>query len=174
MTKYATLKKYQPYIDVIMEDLGLNDKNVFIEWEFKLWHSMGGDAILYTPISSTGIRWGKIRISNDARHIDTLQTIMHELKHIQQYLLDKLRPSYTKTVETKRGYTYKWFTIWMGEEYPFYNTSRNAELNAKYRNQPWEIEAYEYQKEVSRLFPDGKLPQKKLIGSVGKVKFYKL
>jgi len=176
MTKYATLKKYQPYIDVIMEDLGLDSKNVFLEWEFKKWSSMGGDAILYTPISATGVRWGTVRISHEALHNDILQTIMHELKHIQQYLLHRLEPTYTKLVKTNRGNNkYVWYTEWMGKEYLFHSTSKNPKLNNKYKSQPWEAEAYAYQTEVDRLFPNGKLPPaKKYVGSVGHIKFYKI
>ena len=173
--KYATLSKYQPYIDIIMDELGLTGK-VKLEWVFGSWATMGGDAILYTPISNAGVRWGLVRINKTATHNYILQTIMHELKHIQQYFLNKLSPSYTVRIITNRGSVkHVWKTKWMDVEYDFYTTSKNPQMTLKYMSQPWEIEAYAYQTTVKRLFPNNKLPDsKKYIGRIDNIKFYKV
>jgi hypothetical protein len=174
MTKYATLTKYQPYIDVIMNDLGLTGK-VHIDWNFGKWRSYGGSAVLYTVVYPDGLRHGDVQIDNGGEHAWTLTTLMHELKHIQQYYMDRLTPSKCTMKLNKRGTKYirTWSTVWEGIEQPIYGCSRSAKLNNKYLSQPWEVEAYDYQKEVARLFPNNKLQERKLIGVVGRVKFYK-
>lgn len=174
MTKYATLKQYQPYIDVIMADLGLTGK-VNIVWEFGSWRTMGGDAILYAPMAN-GERYGRIRMEKTAPKQWTIKSIMHELKHIQQYYEGRLGRAYPETKITKRG-TPKivWKTKWMDQAFEFYGVSKNPRIQTKYLNQPWEVEAYAYQEEIDRLFPKLELPKQKLyIGAINKTKFYKM
>lgn len=174
MTKYATYTKYKPYIDVVMDDLGLTDK-VRLEWVFGTWQKMDGDAILYIPESDDNKRFGIVRIDKCNSHIRTLETIMHELKHIQQYNTNRLKPAkYELYTTNRKTQKYAWFIEWLDVKYKFQGVSRNAQKRDKYFNQPWEKEAYAYQDEHKRLFSGGKLPPvKQYIGIVGKVTFYK-
>jgi len=171
MTKYATFKKYESYIKVIMDDLGLTGK-VIIEWEFGVWRRMGGDAVLYATEFENGMRFGRIRIAKNAAHKWTLEAIMHELKHIQQYQQKRLHLAYPELVKTNRG-TDKtvWKVKWMDQIMDFHDCSKNPKIQTMYMNQPWEVEAYDYQKEIYRLFP--KLNQKTYIGAINNIKFYK-
>ncbi len=177
MTKYATLKKYQPYIDAVMRDLKLEGK-VVINWVFGSWKTFGGDAELYDTVFSNGMRYGQVRVDKTATHEYILMTIMHELKHIQQYVLGKLTRSYIVQHRTRTGRIVgKWKAKWMGKEYDFFGTSKNPKLDARYKAQPWEVEAYAYQSLSTKLFPNGKVlaqPKRKLVGVVGTVKFFKI
>ncbi len=172
----ATQAKYQKYIDVIMDDLGLTGK-VYVEWRFSVYTSMGGDAKLYDAITSDGKRFARIRLCNDSSHEWTLTAIMHELRHIWQSYHGRLGKAVWKTEFTKRGKKVMTaYKQWDGVEY------KNAPLQKgkgtpEYYALPWEIDAREYEKKVNKLFPKGKLLElenkREYIGVVGKVKFYK-
>lgn len=175
MTKYATQREYQPYIDVVMDALDLTDK-VHLEWKFGTWRKMGGDAILYQTKFQNGKRYGVVRVDKTSTHESVLQTIMHELKHIQQYLNNHLSNSYLAPRTKRTGrVVFEWCIKWYNVEYKFHSISNNTKMHEKYRNQPWEVEAYAYQATHNILFPDGKLPTKrKRVGKAGKTTFYKV
>lgn len=176
--KYATLRTYQPYIDIVMDDLGLTGK-VMLDFRFAPYTTMGGDAILYEGVYPNGKRYGEIRIDNRSRHDYILETIMHELKHIQQQLNGM--KMFFKTRINNRGRTvYDQYTLWLdGNEYKSYShaAKRTHKDHSKYLSSPWEADAYAYQNEVTRLFPNNQLPPKRII--LGKMKhsgvtFYKI
>lgn len=179
MTKYATLRKYQPYIDVIMDDLGLTGK-VEIDFVFGSWRSKGGDARMYNcglPQIENGLPRGLVRVDKCCSRLLTLEILMHELKHIQQYISGRLSINVVwEHVITKRGALKSVpYRMWDGVKTQHHKLSMSKGYpNSEYLNLPWEQDARTYEKEVTRLFPNYKLPQKrKLIGVVGKVKFYK-
>lgn len=177
--KYSTQKKYQAYIDVVMRDLKLTGK-VFIEWEFGgPWRKFGGDAYLSDEETGTGMRYGRIRLDKTAGHAWTIRSIMHELKHIQQRITGKMSKGYKKAIKGKRGaINIVWVHKWMGVETQLYTSSpRNPKLNQKYMDSPWEIEARDYEKQATRLFPNNKVQDqgtRTLLGKVGKTTFYKI
>lgn len=175
MTKYATQRNYQPYIDAVMDDLGLTGK-VDITWKFKAYSSMGGDAVLHGNKDSDFMPYGIIRIDHKATHDYIVKAIMHELKHIWQDYHGYYEP-FLHTYTTRRGTIgYKWMAKWHGQDYESFNHA-SADFHPdhkKYWNSPWEVEAREYEKEQDRLFPNGKPQAKKLIGSVGGATFYKI
>ncbi len=160
--KYATLAKYQPFIDIIREDLGITEKDgILLEFKIKKYTGIAGDSILY---GSTGdqFRFGVIRLKNSSTHEWTLEALLHELRHIWQYKVGKLVDHTAK------------YTIWEGKEYKNHTPRSN---HNGYMNLPWEIDARDYEKEVKRLFPNYKLPVKqtrKLVGKHGGVTLYKI
>ncbi len=160
MTKYATQRKYQPYIDVIMDDLGLTGK-VHIDWKFRNYKSMGGDAYLFTT-KFDGVRYGEVRISNEVIHEDLILTLMHELRHIHQRLHNRLKDGPEDKME------------WDGKLYSSVRLKRNGKATKEYMLQPWEVDADNYEKEVERLFPNLEIQTRQYIGAIGKTKFYKI
>lgn len=175
--KYATYSQYEPYINVVMKELGLTGK-VKLEWRFRHWKRKGGSAILYKHTLADGTRSGIVDISNRNGHAFTLTTILHELRHIQQMLLGRLELGFSKTEKTKRG---KIKTIlmakWDGELMVFHRLTRKAET-AEYYTDPWEVDAYAYgtDAESAKLFPKGKLQHnyRTFVGTIGNSKYYKV
>ena len=175
MGRKSYLDKYQPYIDIVMSDLGLTNK-VNIQCEFGNWKSMGGDCILWKLTDTDGKRMGRVRVSKQSTHSYILETILHELKHIQQMYTERLSNTRQQMYKTKRGtIACKWVCDWEGKTIDFYTNSKNLRLDNLYKNQPFEAEAYEYQKKWNTLFPNGKLATiRQRIGKVGKTTFYKV
>lgn len=168
--KYATLTKYQPYIDIIRKDLGLPD-DLIITIKFRPFRgrAVGGYA-----------NWPNrhIELNNQSTHEWTISALMHEFKHIQQYYTGKLDWIWITAEYTKAGCkvrnTGKWMQLWKGQLMTPLGASVNPQLNARYRQLPWEREAYAYQDEIRRLFPRLTV-SKKLIGiSRYGTKFYRI
>lgn len=183
--RYATITKYRPYIKVIMDDLGLTDK-VEIDFIFGTWKRKGGDAKLYDgkPSKYDGKYQGRVRIDKYGNHAWILEALMHELKHIQQYVTGRLSWNVTwKTEVSKRGkYTSVPYRKWDGKLTRQYKLmpNKSGNPNPEYLNNPWEIDARDYEQESNRLrlFPNNELPKAKteriLVGKVGGVTFYKI
>ena len=172
MTKYATLRKYQPYIDEILKDLDLYGK-VNLNIKFGSYANMSGD-MLYNK----AFNLATIRVDRESSHHFTLLIFMHELRHVWQEWTGIASSPYSKQVIGKRGAIhYEWFTLWNGVEYKSYShaVKRTHKDHKLYLSSPWEIDAVEYEKKVDKLFPNDNPPAaKKLIGVVGKIKFYKI
>lgn len=174
MTKYGTLKKYQPYIDVIMADLGLTGK-ITLNVKFGHYTTMSGDAEY-----NNAFKHGTIRVESHDTHIQILETLMHELRHIWQEFTGVSSGPYLKKVTGKRGkIDFKWFQKWKDVEYDSYNhaVQRNHKEHKLYMASPWEKDARRYEKKVNTLFPNGDLPateKRILVRTVGGVKFYKI
>lgn len=174
--KYATLSKYQPFIDVILKDLDLIGK-VEIEFVFGSWKKKGGDAWTAKEPLANGKYFSRVRIDKHASHVKTLSTIMHELRHVWQRVTETMSYGHYKNYTNNRGrFTSKFCRYWMGEEYEHVPLHYDVKGYQKYLNLPWEVDARTYAEKHEQLFPDGKIKQetKKLVGSVGKVKFYKI
>jgi len=154
MTKYATLKQYQPYIDVIRKDLKIPD-NVYVEVKFAaLRSSRDGDCTYHHS------RYMVVRVSKFLLHTEVLDTLMHEFRHVYQRVNKLL-------VFVKRGKE-----LWNNKEFIQYSARKNWN---GYYNAPWEVDARLYGEYNKILFPGGKLPvQRKYIGKVGKITFYKI
>ncbi len=169
--KYATLAKYQPYIDIIRKDLGIPD-DLQITFKFRPFRgATGGYA-----------NWPQrhIELSNLGNHEWTVQSLMHEYKHIQQYYQGRLDWTWIPEKHHRSGRrvanTGKWMQLWNGKLMTPYGASNNPQINRRYRNLPWEKEAYTYQDQMQRLFPNGELPSKRtLIGTASDgTAFYKV
>jgi len=172
MTKYATQKQYQPYIDVIMADLGLTGL-VHINLIFGQWKKMGGDAFLSPEKGSNGLQYATIRLNKYGSHLWILGSLMHELRHIWQAYIGLYENARLVTYKNKRGnIKYKWVAKWKGKDYDFYEPSKNPQIHKEYHNLPWEIDAYAYGDQIQRLFPNGNLRQ--YIGKINGVTFYKI
>lgn len=150
MTKYATLRKYKPYIDAIRRDLNIPaDLQVIVK--FRPFRGQAGGFA----------RWqgdhAEIELNNLNSHSWTVGALMHEFKHVQQYASGRLMWQWVPAKATKTGRKAKntgmWMQNWQGTLIKPYGASRNAAKNAKYRNLPWEVEAYDYETEKYRLFP---------------------
>jgi len=154
MTRYATLTKYQPYIDVIRKDLKIPD-DVYVEVKFaNLRGSKEGDCTYYHK------RYLEVRVSKFLSHKNILGVLMHEFRHVYQRINNQL-------VFVKRGKE-----LWNNKEFAQYSARKNWN---GYYNAPWEVDARFYEDYHTALFPNGELPpQRKLIGVVGRVKFYKI
>lgn len=170
---YATQRKYQAYIDIIMEDLGLTGK-VFIDWSFKPLRKISGNAILYGNTDDL-MRYGEITIASRNSHRYTLLTIMHELKHIQQYYTGRLQNSDGEWNKKKTKWLH--FSLWDGERVRDYSNARPAQKKEfkGYLDSPWEVDARAYEDQLERLFPKAQLPEKRIfLGAIGNVKIYKV
>lgn len=172
MTKYATFRKYQPFIEVIRRDLNIPaDLEILITFRPFTGRAVGGFARM------DGNR-AIIQLNNRASHSWTVGALMHELKHVQQYVQNRLMWEWVPAERTKTGRkarnTGKWMQKWEGKLYNHYGASRNAQKNAKYQNQPWEVEAYTYENDKYRLFPGLQVQTRTLVGtSRDGTKFYK-
>lgn len=157
--KYATVAKYQPYLDHARKFFKIPE-DVFIELRFAFFKHKGGHARYYN------MRYFEIALVKDGTHSWILQAILHELKHVEQRVtgryvsigrLDKIK--------------------WEGEEYGFYTLTRNKNKKNNRKNyfeSPWEIEAREAEEMATIVFPNDSLPTEKVIvGKVGGVTFYK-
>ena len=153
--RYATRTKYQPYIDVIMDDLNI-PRDINVKFEFTSCGRRYGGRAFYNK----ELNWGYVKLSKYFSHIWTLSSIMHEYMHIQQYYEGRLKG---------RGDSAEW----MGKEMKIYAPSRKAEKD-EYNNSPWEIEARAYEDEVDRLFPKGVIQNRKHVATVNGTKFYKV
>jgi hypothetical protein len=154
--KYATLRKYQPYIDVIRKDLGIPD-DAHIEVMFVAWRSSTrGDAIYYP-----GSKYGEIHVSKFYSHAETLRILLHELRHVWQYYSGMFIKTH-KLLSWGKKTRYVSIGIWDGKEYEDYSGKANKYFN-KYRSSPWEVDAREYEKELYRLFPGCKLPSNRIL-----------
>lgn len=169
MTKYATQRKYQPYIDIIMKDLGLYGK-VDITFVFRSYKTFGGDA-MYNKVFKTGV----IRIDNAAEHQYVLETLMHEIRHIWQ-VYTGIRTGHFWSQYTNANGEFEELDCWKGKIYKVYNhaVQRQHKEHKLYMNSPWEIDANRYEKKRSKLFPNNNLQQSKIVGKVGKATFYKV
>lgn len=160
-----TYALYKEFIDVVMQDLGLTN-NVELDWYFGRFTTMGGDALLYDKISDLYPRYGVVRVSTLYSHEYTINTIMHELRHIWQY--------YTGILQDVTIPYNKYKVLWNGILYDPIRLGKKTDLES-YINQPWEIDARIYADQIERLFPNYQIPpKKKLVGVVGTVKFYKI
>lgn len=137
--KYANLKTYQPYIDIMLRDLNLADK-VVLNISFIAIRSLNGDSILYNTTNNENKRYGEVRISKFLNHADALFTIAHELRHIQQYQTNRLSDFDLN------------IAIWDGVGYRVGNSRKKSEHQV-YEDSPWEVDARLYELEVLRLFP---------------------
>lgn len=173
ISKYATYSKYEAYIVRVMDELDLTGK-VQLTWRFRYWKRKGGSAYLSTEIVD-GKRIGTVDISNRNTHAYTLQVILHELKHIQQMLTNRLQLGYTMEEVTVRGKKRNVpAVLWDGILMKFHRLSRKAE-RAAYFNDPWEKDAYAYgtDAQVQALFPQYAI-EYKATGMIGKSKFFKV
>lgn len=166
--KYATVKNYRPYIEVIQRDLQLPD-SLYINLYFGLFSSKGGDARYVNE------RYANIRITKDQGHEWTIQALLHEIKHIEQFHTKRLEHHCIK----KRNGKCSWHYKWKGEVHLQYNKyvhSDNPTLFKLYEQSPWEIEAVDYEKSLLWLFPNLELPARRIyIGQTTKgTKFYKV
>lgn len=171
MTKYATLRQYQPYIDVIRKDLGIPD-TMIIDFQFVTWNGprmdvRDGDATYYHD------KYSRIRIRKTLSKNKIISVLMHELRHIWQHINGKMQRIYkVKTIKNRE--TTVTMKLWDGVEYMDYSNKTRTHYN-KYFQSPWEIDAREYALHQFKLFPGSKLPEtRKLVGVVGKIKFYKI
>lgn len=157
-TIYATLRQYQPYIDVIRKELNIPD-NVPVDVKF---NDMNKKQVIDRASGYASMKDGVyiIRVSKHFGHVSTLQFLMHEFKHIQQQI--------TRRLAYVGGFK------WLGKPAVIHHPSEDFGL---YRQSPWEVEAYDYQDTIYAVFPSGRLPEpRKYIGSAnnGSVKFYKV
>lgn len=156
--KYATYTKYEPYIKIMMRELGLEGK-VALTWRFRYWKRKGGSAILHELRNSDGLRMGTVDISNRNPHMFILATILHELQHVKDMFEERLKLGFRIEEKTSRGS--KWYPAakWDGVLYRFHRLARKTE-RADYYNDPWEKEAYTMgtEENVLKLFPNGALP----------------
>lgn len=152
---YATLKKYQPYIDMIRRDLGIPD-SYFVDVRFTKLFTKGGYA-----------RTHSIVIDKTGGHYWTVQALMHEFRHIWQRHTQR----YVDIWRNEKQYV-----LWDGGEYQFYNIAlaKRAGDNTLYLDRPWEIDARAYEKEIERLFPNGQLKRTFVGLSSDGTKLYKL
>lgn len=168
--KYATQRTYQPYIDAIMEDLGLTGK-VYLDFHFKKIVSRGGSANLF----SSG--YGVVNIANYGPKRWTIEALMHELRHIYQFYIGRLSESDVRREVSKRGkINYVGGRRWDGVWYKSQKLKKGSGT-PEYYALPWEQDAREYEKELYRLFPGLNVQNKSarvLIGKVGNVTFYKV
>lgn len=153
--KYATLNKYQPYIDIIRRDLNIPD-DVVVKVTFNPLRRIGGSA------GHDGVTY-RIRISKFSSHSYVIISLMHEFRHIYQRVTGKYVPKNGKDV------------LWNNIPYKLQNVSKNKKKHNKYLNSPWEVDARNYQYQVSRLFPNYQLPDTRVyVGSIGKSTYYKV
>jgi hypothetical protein len=89
--KYATLTKYQSYIDTIRRDLNLPD-TLYVEVKFVILKRKGGYAQYYSKT------YGKIECVKNAQHQWTVECLLHEFRHIWQSYTGKLQPYIDKPV----------------------------------------------------------------------------
>lgn len=182
-SKYATYTKYKPYIKVIMDDLGITDK-VDVDFIFSTWQRKGGDAKLYSWDQIEGKFQGRVRIDKRGTHAWIIEALMHELKHIEQYISGRLSWNVTwKQEVTKRGKVdnipYRHWNGVLTRQYKLM-PNKQGRANTEYLNNPWELEARDYEQESNRLrlFTKNQLPKakttKELVGVVGSVKFFKI
>jgi len=89
-------------------------------------------------------RLGEYDVTKKLVHVDcrlglqlALETIAHELVHAEQYHTGRLKTKYTD----KKG----WLHYWDGE------VGKKGTTYKTYRNQPWEIEAWERQSKLAAL-----------------------
>lgn len=166
-TKYATLRQYQPYIDVIRKDLKIPKKASILIWFTNINVRRTGDAI-YFPIYN----YGEMHISKFQSHTDTLLILLHEFRHIWQYATGILKDVNVTIKGKDVNHCY-----WRHDGILYRDYSR---ISSKYRSEylasPWEVDAYNYEKKLFKLFPDGELPvdTHKLVGAVSGVKFFKV
>lgn len=156
--KYATTEKYQPYFDIIRKDLNIPD-DFRCHLEFK---RMVGETAGYASYRPNSFYGSSVVLTNHFSHKWTIEAIMHELKHIQQFISGRLKHttyvamnkdgSVRKNAKPIAGY------LWDNKMYRPDQASKNPEIRDRYLNQPWEIEARAYEKEIKRLFPNNQLP----------------
>jgi len=153
--KYATLTKYQPYIDIIRKDLGIPER-LYVKFTFGKYTYHGGDSILY------GELYGEVRVDKRGIHQDTLKALMHEYRHIWQF--------YTGKLKHVKGRTW----LWNGQKH------RDASIRYEYDDYmklPWEIDARLYEQQITRLFPNYGLPiitRRILIAETKTMKLYRI
>lgn len=160
--KYATQATFQPYIDAIAKDLGID--LTIVEFRFTTFRSKYGD-INYGQYY-TLIRIDK-RFYGSRGKREVLRTIMHEMRHLWQYQNNHLqRSGYEKG---------KYYSLWMGQRYEdFSGKASSTKYHKAYLDSPWEVDARDYADKVDTLFPNMQLPETcKYIGTAGNVKFYK-
>lgn len=170
MTKYATLTQYQPYIDVIRRDLSLPD-DLVVNFTFTTFTGAYGG---YTNWRGT---YANVKLSKHSGKDWTLRALMHEFMHVQQYYNGRLGWVFVPAEYHKSGRlvknTNKWMQSWYGKLYNALGASNNLMRNTKYMNQPWELEAVEYQNTIDKLFPDLTMPKTYLGEASDGTKFYK-
>lgn len=158
--KYFNELTAQPFVDAILADLGLTGKIQVLTIKFGTYTTMNGDIEYYDiPHNDGKYVWCTIRANRKQELRATLETLMHELKHLQQYYTGALAHT------GKKNYK-RWNGIEM-QDIPWQDSF------TKYMNLPWEKEAFEYETKIDRLFPGLQVQTKKLIGVVGGVTFYK-
>ncbi len=166
--KYATLTKYQPYIDIIMRDLQIEHLNIEVLFVRKFGRTAG-----YAKWHShSDFINGTVSMDNQANHASILRTLMHEFKHIQDRSTGKLKDVWVEV--TKRGVKKSiWVVAYDNVPYPNFHSDRKH--YNRYLNFPWEKAARDYADGVTRLFPGNQLPTtRKLIATTSDgVKWYK-
>lgn len=150
---YATLTKYQPYIDIIRRDLQIEHINVEVLFVRKVGNTAG-----YARWNgNNAFIQGTISVGNDRLHSDTLNTLMHEFQHIKDYSTGKLKDVWVQIGTYKNGIKrFGWRVEYDGVLYKQIPNHRST-IN-QYRTQPWELAAQNYAKQKSRLFPNNQLP----------------
>lgn len=153
--KYATWTKYAPYIKIIRKALDIPD-TVEFNVIFNSAHIYRRGSAFYDKKTNSG----DIKVYKGLSHIDTLRTLMHEIKHVQQYYTGRL-----KGVGV--------YAEWENQPAVIYSTS--GKNYKKYRNSAWEIEARAFEELVVELFPEGKiLNNRQQIGKINGVTFYRI
>lgn len=126
----------------------------------RTFFSIPSDVVITIKIITSGNRMGYtqqhndkvyiLAIHKDIDHIYALETILHELKHIEQFVLGRLAYNDEDTTEES--------VLWEGKKYALLDVSydvnnrAHAAMYQAYCQQPWEVEAFEMQKHCLRVF----------------------
>ena len=121
-TAIAVIDKTMPEFRKL---LSLPEKIVFrvsrIKGPYSGKYCNGDNVVLISPL----VKWDKL-----------LETIAHELVHAEQYHTKRL----SSVFQAQKG----WVSQWYGEDCKLKGTTYNS-----YRKQPWEVEAFNRQKELA-------------------------
>lgn len=132
--------KYRHIIETVCKDLDIDPPRV-------TWHKFKNIYGDYDRLEYL------IRISADNKPIDIIKTIMHECRHLWQHKTGIFKGANGQWRTNKRGnLVYIHRASWNGVEYD-YLSSGNRSTYDKYRNQPHEIDAFDYEDQIDRLFP---------------------
>lgn len=168
--KYATLSVYQPYIDIMCDDLALPSLDKLnVQVVFNHQHVYRTGSAVYYPTTN----YGELYVYKKGSKTETLKTLAHELKHIQQFYYRRLVYHNTKIGNKKYN------VLFDGIPGKIYKGGLTNKQYNEYKNSPWEVEARAYEEQaITRLFPYGDLPMLPIrrfyIGTIGTTDFYKL
>jgi hypothetical protein len=153
MNKSQYKPDYTAHVEIIRRDLNLpDDIDIQVQFRSRMPKWRYGD-ISYYPLLNKAI----IRIYTLQPKSEMLRTLMHELRHVKQYVDGTLRDISYHALE------------WDGRLY------KTNKLNIYQINElPWEIDARTYENTVDTLFPNAIVPRTLIGITSGGTKFYKI